>query len=189
MKWKLLAETSKEISPWNGRPGGWENPKWGVTGWVGRFLGKFEVFGGCGRNWGFFRVGAGTKLGAALSLYAALCRILFTRKRVKKDFINENEKVIFAEEGQTCPPPGPVLSALIIWSKSWLLLLECLRLPSWLSYSVLNPLFNRLPGSMTIAKKTRGREICLPGFGDSLPALGTFLPGLEPFVAADPASA
>ena len=59
-------------------------------------------------------MGAGTKLGAALSLYAALCRILFTRKRVKKDFINENEKVIFAEEGQTCPPPGPVLSALII---------------------------------------------------------------------------
>jgi hypothetical protein len=51
---------------------------------------------------------------------------------------------------------GPVLSALIIWSKSWLLLLECLR---------------------------------LPGFGDSLPALGTFFPGLEPFVAADPASA
>ena len=50
MKWKLLAQTSKEISPWNGRPGGWENPKWGVTGWVGRFLGKFEVFGDCGEE-------------------------------------------------------------------------------------------------------------------------------------------
>ena len=85
-----------------------------MTGWVGRFLGKFEVFGGCGEELrAFLRVGAGTKLGAALSLYAALCRILFTRKRVKKDFINE-KKVIFAEEGQTCPPPGPVLSALII---------------------------------------------------------------------------
>ena len=105
MKWKLLAETSKEISPWNGRPGGWENPKWGVTGWVGRFLGKFEVFGGCGRNWGFFRVGAGTKLGAALSLYAALCRILFTRKRVKKDFINEKSNL--CRRGTNMPPTWP----------------------------------------------------------------------------------
>ena len=99
--------------------------------WLGGWGGFWGLWGGIE---GFFRVGAGTKLGAALSLYAALCRILFTRKRVQKDFINE-KKVIFAEEGQTCPPPGPVLSALIIWSKSWLLLLECLRLPSWLSYS------------------------------------------------------
>ena len=136
---------------------------------------------------GFFRVGAGTKLATALSLYAAPCRILFTRKRVKKDFINE-KKVIFAEEGQTCPPPGPVLSALIIWSKSWLLLLECLRLPSWLSYSTHCSTDSQVPWQLP---KKQGREICpnLPGFGDSLPALGTFLPGLEPFVAADPASA
>ena len=62
--------------------------------------------------------------------------------------------------------------------------------PSTQLIVLLNPLFNRLPGSMSIAKKkTRGREICLPGFGDSLPALGTFFPGLDPFVAADPASA
>ena len=52
---------------------------------MGRFLG---LRGGIE---GFFRVGPGTKLGAALSLYAALCRILFTRKRVKKDFINEKK--------------------------------------------------------------------------------------------------
>ena len=51
---------------------------------MGRFLGKFEVFGGCGEELRVFRVGAGTKLGTALSLYAALCRILFTRKRVKR---------------------------------------------------------------------------------------------------------
>ena len=61
--------------------------------------------------------------------------------------------------------------------------------PSTQLIVLLIPLFNRLPGSMTIVKKNKGQEICLPGFGDSLPALGTFFPGLDPFVAADPASA
>ena len=39
-------------------------------------------------------MGAGTKLGAALSLYAALCRILFTRKKGKKG-LDQRKKVNF----------------------------------------------------------------------------------------------
>ena len=154
----------------------------GVDGKVFREVWGF--WGLPGRIEVFFRVGAGTKLGTALSLYAAPCRILFTRKRVKKDFINE-KKVIFAEEGQTCPPPGPVLSALIIWSKSWLLLLECLRLPSWLSYSTRCSTDSQVPWQLP-KKQGAGKFVYLaletrsPRWAHSCRGLNPLLPRTQP---------
>ena len=105
MKWKLLAQTSKEISPWNGRPGGWENPKWGVTGWVGRFLGKFEVFGGW-EELRFFQGGSWNKIGGC---FVSVCSPVshFVYKKKGKKGLYQRKKSNLCRRGTNMPPTWP----------------------------------------------------------------------------------